>query len=143
MTTIVDRIGSLTVGRVENVTAEELNVVLFNETPQATALNTGSPTGFPRVNAYVLIPNETGAVVAVIKGISIIRAKGDAGSKDDALVDLPFLRAPSRPFHLARSYSKEMTLSVSRSTVWSAAYRCYPLLAIQSYFRHRSNSVQL
>ncbi|SMC58901.1 ATP-binding protein [Novosphingobium sp. B1] len=90
MTTIVDRIGSLTVGRVENVTAEELNVVLFNETPQATALNTGSPTGFPRVNAYVLIPNETGAVVAVIKGISIIRAKGGAGSKDDALVDLPF-----------------------------------------------------
>lgn len=90
MTTIVDRIGSLTVGRVENVTAEELSVALFNETPQATALNTGTPTGFPRVNAYVLIPNETGAVVAVIKGISIVRAKSVMGSKEDALVDLPF-----------------------------------------------------
>jgi len=90
MTTIVERIGTLSVGRVEAVTAEELRIALFNETPQATALNTGTPTGFPRVNAYVLIPNETGAVVAVIKEISIVRAKSAPGKHDEALVDLPF-----------------------------------------------------
>lgn len=90
MTTIVERIGTLAVGRVETVTAEELRIALFNETPQATALNTGTPTGFPRVNAYVLIPNETGAVVAVIKEISIVRAKPGPGKHDEALVDLPF-----------------------------------------------------
>ncbi|MEI4195920.1 ATP-binding protein [Roseovarius sp. E0-M6] len=90
MTTIVERIGTLSVGRVETVTAEELRITLFNETPQATALNTGTPTGFPRVNAYVLVPNETGAVVAVIKEIAIIRAKPLHGKSDDALVDLPF-----------------------------------------------------
>lgn len=90
MTTIVERIGTLAVGRVETVTAEELRIALFNETPQATALNTGTPTGFPRVNAYVLVPNETGAVVAVIKEISIIRAKPAPGKHDDALVDLPY-----------------------------------------------------
>lgn len=90
MTTIVERISTLSVGRVETVTAEELRIALFNETPQAMALNTGTPTGFPRVNAYVLIPNETGAVVAVIKEISIVRAKPGPGKHDDALVDLPF-----------------------------------------------------
>ncbi len=90
MTTIVERIGTLSVGRVETVTAEELRIALFNETPQATALNTGTPTGFPRVNAYVLIPNETGAVVAVIKEIFIVRAKPGPGKHDEALVDIPF-----------------------------------------------------
>lgn len=90
MTTLVERIGTLSIGRVETVTAEELRIALFNETPQATALNTGTPTGFPRVNAYVLIPNETGAVVAVIKEISIVRARPVTGKQDEALVDLPF-----------------------------------------------------
>ena len=90
MTTIVERIGTLSIGRVETVTAEELRIALFNETPQATALNTGTPTGFPRINAYMLIPNETGAVVAVIKEISIVRANPGLGKHDEALVDLPF-----------------------------------------------------
>ncbi|GHD52596.1 ATPase [Thalassobaculum fulvum] len=90
MTTIVERIGTLSIGRVETVTAEALRIALFNETPQATALNTGTPTGFPRVNAYMLIPNETGAVVAVIKEISIVRAKPASVRHDDTLVDLPY-----------------------------------------------------
>ncbi len=90
MTSLVERIGSLSVGRVETVTADEIRVMLYNETPQATALNTGTPTGFPRINAYLLIPNETGAVVAVIKEIFIVRAKPLSGKYDEALVDLPF-----------------------------------------------------
>jgi uncharacterized protein len=91
MTTLVERIGTLTVGRVEAVTAAELRIALFSETPQATALNTGVPTGFPRINAYVLIPNETGAVVAVVKEITIVRAGPPTFSKhNDDLVDLPF-----------------------------------------------------
>ncbi|MDE0521024.1 MAG: DUF87 domain-containing protein [Boseongicola sp.] len=94
MTTIVERIGTLSIGRVEAVTAEEIRISLFDETPQATTLNTGVPTGFPRVNAYVLIPNETGAVVAVVSAIFIARAKPPSQRRhDDALVDLPF---PSR-----------------------------------------------
>ena len=43
---------------------------------QATALNTGSPTGFPRINAYVIVPNESGAVVAVV--VKVVLA-GDGG----------------------------------------------------------------
>jgi hypothetical protein len=37
-------------------------------------LNTGVPTGFPRLNGYVLIPNETGATVAHITWIGIERS---------------------------------------------------------------------
>lgn len=90
MTTLVERIGTLAVGRVETVSAEALRISLFNESPQAIALNTGTPSGFPRVNAYILIPNETGAVVAVIKEVSIVRAKPVAGQKEEGLVDLPY-----------------------------------------------------
>jgi hypothetical protein len=91
MTTLVDQIGALSVGRVESVTAAELRISVFPETPQATAFNTGVPTGFPRINAYVLIPNETGAVAAVVKEIAIVQAKPSATGKHDAgLVDLPF-----------------------------------------------------
>jgi uncharacterized protein len=44
MTTLVERVGALSVGRIETVTAAELRIGLFNETPQATALDTGVPT---------------------------------------------------------------------------------------------------
>lgn len=93
MASIVEQIGSFAVGRVEAVTAADIRIMLFDETPQATALNTGVPTAFPRINAYVLIPNETGAVVAVVREIAINRAKPLRGADDDAIVDLPF---PSR-----------------------------------------------
>jgi uncharacterized protein len=91
MTTIVERVGALSVGRIEAVTAAELRISLFNEAPQATALNTGVPLGFPRINAYLLIPNETGAVVAVVQEISIIRSRPVVvGRGNEGLVDLPF-----------------------------------------------------
>jgi hypothetical protein len=89
VTRFVERVASLTIGRIQSVTANELRVALFGETPQATALNTGSPTGFPRINAYVIVPNESGAVVAVVKEIFIFH-ESSAKRRDDSLVDLPF-----------------------------------------------------
>ena len=91
MTTIVERVAALAIGRIEVVTVTELRISLFDDTPQATAFNTGFPTRFPRINAYVLVPNETGAVVAVVKEISIVPSKlTGQGRQDEALVDLPF-----------------------------------------------------
>ena len=91
MTTILERIAALNVGRIESVTTTELKIRLFDETPQATALNTGVPTGFPRINAYILVPNEGGAVVGVIKEIFITRELASrATRRDEGLIDLPF-----------------------------------------------------
>jgi hypothetical protein len=84
------------IGTVEEVWADRITVLLDPDAPQATALNTGVPSGFPRINGYVLIPNESGATVCVISSVRIERLpfpKRTGTQKDFGLVDLPF---PSR-----------------------------------------------
>ena len=95
MTTPIERLSNLVVGAVESVSPVEVRVLLELDAPHATALNTGTPTAFPRLNGYVLIPNEVGATVAFIASISIERSEYPkrSGFKDFGLIDLPF---PSR-----------------------------------------------
>ena len=93
---ITDRI----IGAVEEVSAERILVRLDPDAPQATALNTGAPAGFPRINGYVLIPNEGGATACIISSVRIDRLPFPtrmATQKDFGLVDLPF---PSRVMSL-------------------------------------------
>jgi len=88
----IEQIAALTIGTVESVSPSEIKVLLEPNAPQATALNTGVPTGFPRINGYVLIPNETGAVVGLVTWLGIERSPFPrrTGLKDFGLVDLPF-----------------------------------------------------
>jgi DNA helicase HerA-like ATPase len=92
MTTPIERLSNLVVGAVESVSPDEVRVLLDLDAPQATALNTGTPSAFPRINGYVLIPNEAGATVAYIAWIGIERSEFPkrSGFKDFGLVDLPF-----------------------------------------------------
>jgi len=92
MTTTIENIASLTIGSVEGVSPSDIQVHLELDAPQATALNTGVPTGFPRINGYVLIPNETGAVVGLVSSLRIERSNYPKrpGLKDYGLIDLPF-----------------------------------------------------
>ena len=92
MGTPIERIAALTIGTVESVSPSEIKVLLELDAPQATALNTGIPTRFPRVNSYVLIPNETGAVVGLITWLGVERSPFPkrTGLKDFGLIDLPF-----------------------------------------------------
>ncbi|MGO9269384.1 MAG: ATP-binding protein [Terriglobia bacterium] len=92
MTTPIERLSNLVVGVVEYVSPEEVRVLLDLDAPQATALNTGTPAPFPRLNGYVLIPNEAGATVAYIAWIGIEQSPFPkrSGFKDFGLVDLPF-----------------------------------------------------
>ncbi len=92
MTTPVDSLARLVAGTVESVSPREIHVLLELDAPQATALNTGVPTAFPRINGYVLIPNEEGATVGYIVWIGIERSPFPkrAGLQDFGLVDLPF-----------------------------------------------------
>ena len=96
MASLVQALGDRIVGAVEEVSAERITVLLDPDAPQATALNTGAPAGFPRINGYVLIPNESGATACVISSIRIARLpfpKRKGTQQDFGLVDLPF---PSR-----------------------------------------------
>ncbi|OPY63945.1 MAG: AAA-like domain protein [Syntrophorhabdaceae bacterium PtaU1.Bin034] len=95
----VEQIAALTIGTVESVSPAEIRVLLEPNAPQTTALNTGVPTGFPRINGYVLIPNETGAVVGLVVWLGVERSPFPkrTGLKDFGLVDLPF---PARKISL-------------------------------------------
>lgn len=90
--TPIERLSGLVVGAVESVSPGEVRILLDLDAPHATALNTGTPAAFPRINGYVLIPNEAGATVAYISWIGIERSPYPkrSGLKDFGLIDLPF-----------------------------------------------------
>lgn len=92
MTTPIEGLSSLVVGTVESVSPREFKVILDADAPQTTAMNAGIPRGFPRINGYILIPNEQGAVVGLISWIGIERSlyPKRTGLKDFGLIDLPF-----------------------------------------------------
>lgn len=92
MNKVFDSIRNTAVGTVEFVSAREIKVLLDIEAPFNTALNTGIPQLFPRINGYLLIPNESGALIGIITwiGIEYSAYPKRQGYKDFNLVDLPF-----------------------------------------------------
>lgn len=87
-----DHLRDLTIGTVDYVSPNEIRVVLDLSAPQNTALNTGIPTLFPRINGFVLIPNERGALVGLISWLGVENSQYPKrkGYKDFDLIDLPF-----------------------------------------------------
>lgn len=94
-----DEIRNLTIGTIESISPSEIKVLLETEAPQSVAINTGVPTQFPKLNGYVLIPNEQGAIVCVITWIGVQHSNYPkrSGLKDFDLIDLPF---PLRKMYL-------------------------------------------
>jgi hypothetical protein len=82
----------LTIGTVESVAPDEIKVLLELDAPQSVALNSGQPVRFPRINGYVLIPNEAGSLVGMVTWMGIERSAFPKrpGLRDFGLVDLPF-----------------------------------------------------
>ena len=100
MTGLVQAVADRVIGAVEEVSADRILVRLDPDAPEATALNTGAPAGFPRINGYVLIPNEGGSTACIISSVRIERLpfpKRKGMQQDFGLVDLPF---PSRVMSL-------------------------------------------
>lgn len=88
----VERIAARTIGTISSVTPKEFSVLLDINAPTSTALNAGYPAPFPRLNSYVLVPNEVGALVCLISWMGIENAPFPkrTGLKDFGLVDLPY-----------------------------------------------------
>jgi hypothetical protein len=74
------------------VSPDEIKILLDIDSPRNTALNTGVPTPFPRINSFVLLPNESGAVVGIVVWLGVERSAYPKrqGLKDFGLIDLPF-----------------------------------------------------
>lgn len=87
-----DIIRNQTIGTVEFISPKEIKVLLDTTAPQSTAINTGVPQLFPKVNGFLLIPNEGGALVGIISWIGIEYSSYPKrnGYKDFDLVDLPY-----------------------------------------------------
>lgn len=99
MTTSVEHAGHRTVGTIASVAPNEFTVLLDTDAPASTALNAGYPSPFPRINGYVLVPNEVGSIVCLIAWLGIENAPYPKrlGLKDFGLVDLPY---PTRKMKL-------------------------------------------
>jgi len=83
---------SLRIGNVDFVSPDEIRVLLDVEAPNDIALNTGVPRPFPRINNYVLLPSDSGFLVAQIEWITIERSQYPKrkGMQDFGVIDLPF-----------------------------------------------------
>lgn len=80
------------IGTVEYVSPREIKVLLEINAPQNTAINTGVPQLFPKINGFILIPNESGALVGIVSwmGVEYSPYPKRKGYKDFDLIDLPF-----------------------------------------------------
>ena len=87
-----DQLRNLSIGTVDYVSPNEIRVLLETDAPHTTALNTGVPSLFPRINGFVLIPNEVGALVGIINWLGVEHSQYPKrkGFKDYDLIDLPF-----------------------------------------------------
>ncbi len=87
------------IGTVEFISPNEIKVSLDLDAPDNTAINTGQPRSFPRINNYLLIPAEDGFVVGQVEWLAIERSPFPKrkGLQDFGLIDLPF---PARKLSL-------------------------------------------
>lgn len=87
-----DEIRDLVIGTVESVSPAKIEIALETSSPQNTAINTGVPVQFPKINGYVIIPNEAGALIGQITwtGVHYSNYPKRKGFKDFDLIDLPF-----------------------------------------------------
>ena len=83
---------SFRIGSVDFVSPDEIKALIDIEAPSDVALNAGSPRPFPRINSYVIIPNESGFLVTQIEWITVERSQYPKrkGMQDFGVVDLPF-----------------------------------------------------
>lgn len=90
--TWVERSKARVIGTVESVAPNRLVVRLSQEAPQTTALNAGMPVPFPRLNGFVIVPHESGALVGLVTwiGVSQVGLPARTARSEPDLIDLPF-----------------------------------------------------
>ena len=89
----IENASSQRIGSVEFVSPNEIKIALDLDAPDGVASNAGIvPRAFPRINGYVLIPSESGYIVAQVGWIAVEHSPFPKrkGFHDYGLVDLPF-----------------------------------------------------
>ena len=83
---------SLRVGSVVYASPDAIEVQLEIDAPDSVALNAKTPRRFPRINNYLLVPNDVGFTVGQVSWIKVVNSPYPKrkGLKDFGLIDLPF-----------------------------------------------------
>lgn len=117
MTSPIDFQAGLTVGTVESVSPDSIEVVLVHDAPHGTALNARLPTRFPRLNGFVVVPSETGAVLALISWIGVERDGRANRPTPRDLVEVASARRRIRLIPLATAISGEDGVQIRRGVL--------------------------
>lgn len=109
--TPIENQADLRIGFVEFVAPDDIKVQLDLEAPEEIAANAGIPRHFPRINNYVIIPNEGGYIVCQVEWINIERSPFPKrqGYKDYGLIDLPFpiRKMKVMPVGILKSFTRD------------------------------------
>ena len=83
---------SLRIGTVIFASPDAIEVQLEIDAPDAVALNVKSPRRFPRINSYLMVPNDVGFTVGQVSWIKVVNSPYPKrkGLKDFGLIDLPY-----------------------------------------------------
>ncbi len=104
---LIDRNHSLRIGEVCSVSSSEIKALLDKETPHSVALNTGTIVNFPRINSYVLIPNERGAIACMVTWIGMEEDRNT--KKDWDSLNLPTIKTKMSLMPLATIKPQRLT----------------------------------
>lgn len=121
-------IDSLRIGTIDFVSPDEIKVLLDIEAPDGVALNTGEPRPFPRINSYLLVPNEEGFLVAQVEWITIERSQYPKrrGMQDFGLIDLPYPLRKLSLNPLGKLYSDNVAADGSDIYKFQRGVESYP-----------------
>lgn len=103
----------LRVGTVDFVSPNEIRALLDIDSPDAVALNAGTPRNFPRVKSYVLVSCDNGYLVGQIEWLAVEHSPypKQRDIQDFGLVNLPFPRKKIslNPVGTLKRFSKDGT----------------------------------
>lgn len=94
---------SLIIGRVDEVSPSFVTVSVDPEAPNGTSLVHGALQRFPRVNGFVVLPCESGAILAVVTWIGIVENRPSPAGPDMLGLPTPKRRLRAIPLGVLRA----------------------------------------
>jgi len=101
---------SLVIGRIEEVAPSSIVISIDVEAPHGTSFAHGALQRFPRVNGFIVLPCEDGAILAIVLWIGIDSDRGPIRSQPEGVLGLPVprRRLQAVPLGLLRAAPEEL-----------------------------------
>ena len=94
-----------TIGVVEAVSPNSIEIAILPEAPHGTGLREGALHRFPRINSYVVLPSEAGSILAIVSWVGISEERLTATQPRDQIgLPVPRRRLRALPLGVLRRY---------------------------------------